>query len=376
MSSKAKLITMALCVATFYATGADGMNIVKTSMTGEFRYDSSAAPGSSDSGEDYIAVLAPQFELINERQNARLDALYRLTGSYYLKESGRNYLSHQADAGVDFHLSETTALRAAYNFRSTEESREASLTNIQTSKAVTYSHLVTFNAMHMLTPNASISFSASENLLELEDPALVDTRTDAAAITVNYRISDNTTVSPGYSLTNMDFDTGESIQSHTASVSAAYRYSPTIDLNASTGLIYSTTEDGSTDWQAGAGFVKALPRGSFSVSYARGITNTSGLTDQLNINDTLTAVLSHSLTERLSLGLSTSYSINRTKPESTVDIRSYQAGVSASWLAKSWLSVGAGYGYFNQDSRSTSGIDFERNILSVNFIIHPYEYRN
>lgn len=367
---------MALCVATFYSTGADCMNVVKTSMTGEFRYDSSADPGSSDSGEDFISLLAPQLELINERQNARLDALYRLTGNYYLKESGRNYLSHQASAGANIQLSETTTLQADYNFRSTEESREATLMNIQTSRAGTYSHLVTFNATHMFTPNASIGFNASENLLEFEDAALVDTRTDSAAITVNYRISDNTTVSPVYSFSNMDFDTGESIQSHTASVSAAYRYSPTIDLNASTGLVYSTAGDGSTDWQAGAGFVKALPRGSFSASYARGITDTSGLTDQLNINDTLTAALSRSLTERLNLGLSASYSLNRTKPVSTVDICSYQAGINASWQARNWLSLGAGYSYFNQDSRGTSGIDVERNILSVNFIIQPYEYRN
>lgn len=374
MSSRTRIITAALCMIAFYASEANGMNVVKTSITGEFRYDSNANSGGS--GEDYIGLLAPQIGLTNESRNMSLDASYRLTGNYYLKENGRNYIGHLADAGAAIHLSDTTILRAAYNFRSTEESREATLTNIQTSRTRIYSHLGTFSATRMFTPNVSAVISASETLLEFQNPALVDTRTDAAAITVNYRISDNTTVSPGYSFTNMDFDTGESIQSHTASVSAAYRYSPTIDLNASTGLIYSTTEDGSTDWQAGAGFVKALPRGSFSVSYARGITNTSGLTDQLNINDTLTAVLSHSLTERLSLGLSTSYSINRTKPESTVDIRSYQAGVSASWQAKNWLAVGARYGYFNQDSRSTSGIDFERNILSVNFIIHPYEYRN
>lgn len=376
MSSKAGIIALTLCAAAFHATGAEGMSVVKTSVTGEFRYDSSADPGSIDSGEDYISVLAPELELINEWRNARLDVLYRLTGSYYLKDSARNYLSHQAGAGADIQLSENTTLQASYNFRFTEESREATLTNIQTSRAGIHSHLATFNATHVLTPNTSISFSVSENLLEFEDPELVDTRTDTGAVTVNYRISDNTTISPAYSFTNMVFDTNRSIQSHNASAGMSYRYSPTIDLNASVGLIYYGTGDGGTDLQSGAGFVKTFPKGALSASYARSTSNSSGLTDQLNINDTLSAGLSHALTHRLSLGLSTSYSINRTRQEGTVDIHSYQAGVSANWQAKSWLAVGAGYSYFKQDSRGTSGIDAERNVLSVNFVLQPYEYRN
>lgn len=376
MSSKAGIFAIALSLMTFNAAAAGATNIVRTSVAGELSYDTNVEAGSGEPVEDYIAVLAPRLEFVNENPNSLLNASYGFNLNSFLMDSVRNYVGHAADAGANVQLSETTSLQAAYNYRFTRDSREVTLTNIQTERSRTHSHQATLSATKVFSQNTSAGISAGVALFEYGLPALLDTRTDTAAVTVNYRFSDNLTVSPGYTFTNMHFDTGAEVISHSLRVGAAYRYSPTIDLNASAGAVYSSAGDDRTDWQAGAGLVKTLPRGSFSISYARGIANSAGLTDQLNVNDTFSAALSHSLTAGVNLGLSAYYTLNRTMPASTLDIRSYQGEVSANWQARQWLTLGASYSYFNQDSRDALGIDFERNILSFNFTIQPYEYRN
>lgn len=363
-----------LGLSAFQSTEADGANVVSTRVAGEFRYDSNTDTGSTGSGEDYVSVLAPQIEFISEGPKTRLNALYRLTGSYYLSNDHLNHLSHEAEAGANTQLSASTRLQAAYHFRYTEESREATTMNIQTSRTGIYSHTATLGATHVFTSKISAALNASESLLEFDDPALVDTRTDAAGLTASYILSERTTLGSTYSFTNMAFDTGTDVQTHAVDASVDHRYSPTLELNASAGVVFS--ESGDADWQAAAGIVKTLPKGSFSASYARGVTNSSGLTDQININDFFSAVLSHSISERLSLGLSASYSINKSSPERTVDLRSYQAGVSASWRARNWLTLGAAYSYYNQDSQNSLALDSERNTVSLTFVIEPYEYRN
>ncbi|MBZ0220433.1 MAG: hypothetical protein K8I01_08400 [Candidatus Methylomirabilis sp.] len=353
--------------------------VAKPSLSTEFRFEknSGVAADGSGSGDDSILRASPRLEMESSSMNVGFNAGYGFTGNYYLDDHDRDWVAHNAVAGLEMRISPLSQLQAGYDFTYTREPREATATGIEAFRTEGIrSHNASVNGSRTISPRLTGSLSLSGNVLEFEDPSAVDSRTYSAGAAGEFRWTERTSLTQSYEYTNLTYDNGPSteIQSHSLSAGFSTRHSESLTYNLSAGLIYSTGISEHSDWRASAGLSKSFQRGSVSASYSRGVSDSSGLTDELNISETVSAGFSRNLSDAASLTLTTGYARNRTKPAGTVDLKSYSADAGVRWQVKRWAIIGAGISHFNQLSEGITGSDAERNAFYLNLTVHS-EYR-
>lgn len=352
---------------------AMGAGITLTeSVSAGFRYDNNARiqPEGEMVDEDYILVVSPQLEILKEWERTSLTGAYRLSASYYFMNPDLNNLSHTASVGMNTALSQATDLSVNDRFSYTKESLEATITGIERGRASTTSNAVTIGLVHAFTPGTSGSVSLSDTIYRYEGATVNTTRTNTASVGLGYTSTERTSLSMSYGLTNIRYDSSAGVNNftiHSLQAGFGYQVSPSIRLSLSGGAVYTPSIDTSrTDWIATGTATKTFERTSVTFGYTRGMTDTSGLVNQLNIHETYSLSAGHKLTETVDIAVSGNYSQNHTTPESTIDLTSYDAGVSGSWRPYSWMTVSAGYTHFEQVSHGTIGSDFRRDNIFMN----------
>lgn len=350
----------------------------RPSLQTEFRFESnSGAASGGGSGEDTIFRASPRLNLERQGMNATFNAEYGFTGNYYFNDHDRDWVAHNGIAGLDMRVSPLAQIQAGYDFTYTREPREATSTGIEAFRtAAVRSHAATVNGSYILSPRTTARLSLAGSVLEFDDPSAVDSETYSAGFGGEVRWTERTSFTPAYEYTYLSYDAASSpdIRSHAVSAGFATRRSESLTYNISAGLTYSDGSSDRLDWTAAAGLSKSFERGSLSASYSRGVSDSSGLSDQLNINDTVSAGLTRNLSDSASLSITAAYARNRTRPAATVDLRSYSADLGIRWQAWRWATVGAGISHFNQLSDGVTGSDEERNAVYINLTIHG-EYR-
>ncbi len=353
--------------------------VARPSLSTEFRFEKNSGPASdgSGSGDDSILRASPRLDLENSGMNIGFNAGYAFTWNQYLGDHDRDWTAHNAVAGLDMRISPLTELQAGYDFTYTREPREATTTGIEAFRAADIrSHNANVSGSRLISPRLTGRLSLSGEVLEFEDPSAVDSRTLSAGAAGEFRWTERTSFTPAYEYTNLDYDSGPSteIQSHSLNAGFSTRHSESLAYNISAGLAYSTGLSDRVDWTAGAGLSKSFQRGSVSASYSRGVSDSSGLADELNISETVTAGLSRNLSDSASFSLTAGYARNRTRPAGAVDLRSYSADMGVRWQLLRWATIGAGISHFNQLSYGTTGSDVERNAFYLNLTLQS-EYR-
>jgi hypothetical protein len=320
--------------------------------------------------EDFVMVIAPTLELVYERERIRLTGSYGLAVSYYFKNPELNNLAHTASAGMNATLSQFTNLSVNDRFSYTKDSLEATITGIQRERASTTSNAISIVLGHAFTTRTTGSLTLSDTIYWYEGPTENTTRTDTASVGVGYAATDRTSLSMSYGITNIRYDSSEGVDNftiHSLQAGFGYQLSPSVQLSLSAGATHTPSIDTSrTDWIASGTATKSFERTSVTLGYTRGMTDTSGLVNQLNISETYSLAVGHKVTETVDISLTGNYSQNHTTPESTLDLTSYDAGINGSWRPYSWMSVSAGYNHFEQESHGTIGSDFVRDSIFVN----------
>lgn len=342
------------------------------SVSAGFRYTNNATvqPEGQLVDEDFVMVISPQLELVNVRGRISLTGSYRLSASYYFKNPELNSLAHTASAGMNATLSQSTNLSVNDRFSYTKESLEDTITGIQRERGSTTSNAISIGLGHAFTSRTTGSISLSDTIYRYEGATVNTTRTDTASVGVGYAATERTSLSTSYGLTNISYDSSAGVNNftiHSLQAGFGYQFSPSAQLSLSAGAVYTPTIDTRrTDWIASGTATKTFERTSVTLGYSRGMTDTSGLVNQLNIHETYSLAAGHKLTDTVDISLSGNYSKNHTTPVSTIDLTSYGAGVSGSWHPYSWMSVSAGYNHFEQESHGVIGSDFVRDSISVN----------
>jgi len=353
--------------------------VIKPSIIISEKYDSNIFFRSRDQGvvSDFLTSAGPQIEIGNEQKGFRLAALYRFNSTYYAKHQ-EFHLSHNATLTMDKEMSKALLLTVGDSFFYTQDSLEATTTGIQIRRTDITSNTIFINTVYKLTNITSMGVRLSDSILEFEDPTLVDTRTDSAALSGIFMMTANTSATTTYTFTNYSFDrpgSMENVESHSLALGLSHHSSPTLIINLSGGAVYTPSINDSYDWIASAELTKSFQVSSITAGYSRTTSDTSGLTDQLNINETYSLQWNYTLTSSSNISLFGNYIKNYTEPVATVDIISYNAGISGNWRPYSWMTLGLGYIYFQQQAGGSAGADIEREQVFVNISITPVEWR-
>ncbi len=366
----------ALC----FCSAAQGGDVtLKTSVTTGASYDSNiySRGQSQDPEEDYVVQLVPQIEILDASRAMTVSLKYAPSGYYYLKNPQLNSVDHFASAALQAQLSRKSTFGASESVRYTKESREASMTGIQTKRMRILTNTAALNATHEFTPSFSASANASDTVLKFEDPNSIDSRTDTAGVTGVFKATENTALTAGYTYTRFSFSSAPGdthSNTHTVSLGLKSRVSESFDVNLSGGMTRSPSASKKNDWVAAVDLSKTFRAGSVDIGYSRSVTNTAGLTDLLNVNNRYSIGLTHSLTGSTDIGVHGIYSDNRTNP-GVLHLTSYEAGVNASWHAYSWMTVSAVYSHFQQWDNSSPGDDIRKDLVTLNVTATMSEWR-
>ena len=366
----------ALC----FCSAAKGDDVtLKTSVTTGASYDSNiySRGQSQNPEEDYVVQLVPQIEVLDASRAMTVSVKYAPSGYYYLKNPQLNSVDHFASAALQAQLSRKSTFGVSESVRYTKESREASMTGIQTKRMRILTNDVALNATHEFTPSFSASANASDTVLKFEDPNSIDSRTDTAGVTGVFKATGNTSITAGYTYTRFSFSSVPNdthSDTHTVTLGLKSQVSESFDVSLSGGMTRSPSASKKNDWVAAVDLRKTFRASSIDIGYSRSVTNTAGLTDLLNVNNRYSIGLTHSLTGSTDIGVHGVYSDNRTNP-GVLHLTSYEAGANASWRAYSWMTISAVYSHFQQWDNASTGDDIRKDLVTLNFTATMSEWR-
>ncbi len=362
-------VTLSMMTGAMYDTNVE---LVPESMHHEcFRLDASKCGG------DYVLTLSPRIDLMNEQKNYSLDFQYSPTGYAYLGHPNLDYVSQLASAAVTGAISPRTRffLRDTYTY--TMESLLATTTGIQTARGAIVSNVAAVGGDHDATAKSNVAVSASDAEVWYRFPGTVSSRTDNAAVTDSYKMTDNLSVRGTYSFMNIYFDSGSNtnIQNHTVSAGFTYSATPTVVLDVSAGAFYSP-DIGQYNWVGSASISKTFQASTWTASYSRGVVPT-GLVAEEAINQTYTLAWTYSMTSDFDIGVSGDYAKNKTIPQTVLDVTSYDARLGGTWRINSWATLAAGVTHFDQWSKggTLAGEAFSRSTIFANLTLIPLERR-
>ncbi len=356
-----------MLAGVLYASPAGADVILKSSMTSGLTYDSNAAITTREEGrvDDFIFRVTPQLDLLNERKNATISALYSLSGAFYFDHPELNTISHRASVNAGMSPTPKLGLELNDSFAYTKDALETSPSGVQLERASVMSNTVSAMASYQLTERASASLHASNNITEFSREAATDSRVDTAGVSARYAATPSTFLNGSYSYSNFTFRSS-STSSHSALLGFTQQFPYELDLSLSAGTSWSPELSDKYNWLAAAALTKRFKNASASLEYARQITDSSGLADRLNVNENYRAALSWSATDSTHVSLNANYSKNRSIPVADIDLSSYSAGLTGAIRLYSWLSLNMGVSHFRQISDGATGGNFIRNQAFIN----------
>ena len=354
--------------------------MINPSITITESYNSNPLSRSADQNvdDDYITTVSPQVRVTSKGKGYNLNISYKMESTTYHEEPANNDISHMARAGIYADITERTSIRLLETYRAAKDALSTIDEGIQTSRDdVTYNN-VSLDIDHILNPETSVTLGAALRRSDFANPELFDTMTETASIGAAYRLSEKRSTSLTYIFSNYSSDNavGENrTETHTLRTGLEEALSPTLAFDLSGGLVYTPDISEDYDWSAETNLTKTLKRTTATIGYSRSISNSSGLSGEINVNDRVNIGFDHSLSESISLSLSGALTKSRSKPSGTVDLYSYSADLGVSWQPYRWMAAGIGYSKFKQLSDSTSTLDIDRDRVYLSLTLTPQQWR-
>lgn len=347
--------------------------VLTPSLTLEERYDSNARFRDSSmksDRSDIISTASPQFVLAGEGKRYELNGQYRLSASYHSLNPDLNNVAHWLRFDTDITASEKTSLFFGDTLNYTEDSLRATETEILVTRTDILTNTAYAGVKRQMTKNTDMEVRLRDRLQEFDSEELIDNRTDAAELSAGYRYSASGTARLMYVFTNYAFNTADDkeVQSHSVQVHVTETVSPTLAINIGGGGTYIPNLDSGDGYflEAAAGMEKTYRDTVLTLGYTREITVPTGLLDEINLSDRVTAGIHQTITEALNATVTVGFAKNRTKPSERVDFNGYIADAEAVWLPYRWLQLGVGVSHYQQWNGDDIGTNLSRNRAFVN----------
>jgi hypothetical protein len=369
-----------------------GDTALTASLTVKGQYATNAGfDASGGERDDVITTASPQVMIVHRTRKGTINANYGLNSSFYSRHDDLNRTSHSGALLMSLQLSERTTVTAGDSVRyvpdslgsyttgvltgrsdqSTPDPADTGRTGIRTVRTDEFANTLTLGMSRTLSERTSLTVSLADAIIEFEDPGMIDTRTDSAALKLTHSLSPGRSLNMDYSYTRFTFGSGSgtNIDTHALSMGITETFSPVLTASLSAGANYTPEPDDRFDWNAAASLQRSFKRSSLDIGYARRVTSSSGVSDTLNINESYKAAYNQTITKTLSMSLSADYAVNMPGASSGVDSSSVAAGISGVWKPALWVTADMGYNYFTQwtDSTSVAGLSSDSYFANAAF---------
>ena len=327
---------------------------------------------------DFITELSPRISLNRVTKNSRVGGFYLLSSNHYNRYSELDNVSHTANLNGTLTVSKKSSLTIGDSFRFTPDSLMATDLGIQTQRTDILSNTVFVSMNRNFSRAFYTGLTIQDTVLDYDDAAFVDTRTDSASLSGNYMWTPDTLVTLAYTYTKYNFvaaDGESDIESHSATLALQKQLSPRVSVNLSGGAVYTPDVDENPDWTASADFAKTYAASSVSLGYSRIVTNASGLSDTININETASLAWDYTAGRSFKTNVMGTLSKNRAKPSGILDTTSYSASAGFVWQANSWLAIDARYLHFQQRIEVGGSSSLSRDQVFIGVTATPSEVR-
>lgn len=355
----------------YLANNARGETVtIKPSLRlGEW-YDSNPFMWGEDQDikSDFITELSPQISISSITKRVRLNASYRLDSRHYNRYRELDNISHTGNFNSSVGISRKSSLKIGDFFRFTPDSLRATDLGIQIKRIDILSNTVFVSMDRNFSRTFYTSLTLKDSILDFDDAAFIDSRTDSAALSGNYRWKPGTLITVAYTYTNYHFDTqtdGNDIKNHSVTLALAEQLSADASVNISGGIVHTQDVDEKPYWMANAGFAKTYSASSLNLGYSRSVANSSGLIDELNINESVSIRWNYIFSRSFNAKVNGNLSQNRSKPSGSLNTTSYSAGAGFVWLAYSWITFNAKYSHFQQWTETVLSSNMKKDMVFI-----------
>lgn len=349
----------AVCMTAFIALTLAGQEAwcgdlkATPSLSVDERYDTNPYGKSKTEAvdPDFVTKLTPSLSAAYDARTTKINAAYRLDASFYNQRSPYSSVGHNMNLGLNTEISNRTTMTLNNVFnraKTTMYDAEGIHTGFNTVTTDTFTALTT----HKLDARLTVSVGLSENFYVYKASDKIDSRRDGVTLGGQYDAGNNRQIGASYGYGSTVFDTpggSNTSEVHNLSASLADRLSQTLNFNLGGGAVYKADkESGRYDWTGDASITRTFEAASATLSYKRGIAHGAGLVSEETTRNTVQAAWRHELGKDAGLDITGSTSSNRSKPEHTIDTKSYNAGAVLRLKAYSWLDARIGYSRMRQ----------------------------
>ncbi len=418
--------------------------------------DTSVDTKKTDVKSDFVTYVSPQISINSKGRNANFSLGYVFRSSFYNDSPELNDQQHLANLSLNLTPSRKTSVSITDTFRYTQALTDhiqglgttsqdqppdqapvdTSDIGIQTKREDVISNTVALSVSRKMGQKVSAGITLSDSILEYENQALIDSRTDSASLLLSYLATRSTSFTLTYAFSNIFYDlSGTNLNSgvdtapvaaevdnieevatlqedvnhakntnigtHMAMIGITERLSPSLLFSISGGATYTPNvndRNNKYDWTARASIAKTMQFSSIALNYSRGILHTSGLTNQINVNETVSLNWNLRMGKKINLSANGSYSRNKSEASSNIpvvsvnettagvepatdtintdstslifsqlDTESYRAGIRANWSPLQWLAIFLGYTHYEQISADSLTRNITREQASIGF---------
>jgi len=383
LSPKAKLLTgafLALLIIPCCAENAVGDVTISPTLALSESYDSNVffRGETGEVEDDFLTTISPQLAMASEGRRSSLSATYRLNSILYHDESSLNYISPQARLAISVDLTDRTTIGIKDAFDYTQDSLEALDTDVQTGRTDIMSNTAGIAMEQALGHSTSLGLNYSNSVVDFDGPGFTDTMRDSAGAELGYSLTEERKLKTNYSYSNFSFDSDGGTthsESHALRFILSERIRPTIAYNVSAGVVFISDSSDDYDWTASAGLEKSFKNSTLGIGYSRDITHSSGLGEEVSIQDRGHMDLDYSLARSLVFTLSGAVSKNRSKFSEQLELISYSASAGLSWQPYEWMETGIAYHRFQQWDDNSLENDVTRDRVSLIITLKPTTWR-
>ncbi len=304
---------------------------------------------------DWITAVAPGVSLTGESETYKLTAGYSFTTETYARETSLNEVFDRQNFSLDgsYRADPRLTLTLTDAFVASVNTNLVSTSGVATGRSRAWSNTVTPGAAWQVTPVTVLRLSGTYAAQRFEQRDLDDSDVYRGNGVIERRLTSRLSGTAGYELAYLDVERQRPVTTHTPQLGGLYRFTETLTGTASVGPTL-VTQEGARDRiapGASASLRQRLAFGSASVEYARAVTTAGGL-GGVTDNDAVAGLLQvTNIARGIALELGPRYARARSD-DGRIDVHTFTFGLRSSYRLTNWLTVFAGYAFFQQRSRS------------------------
>ncbi len=344
-------------------------------------YDSNPDLKPESAGVDglFKSTVTPALSLVNVGKSYNLTGSYTLNTTYHHDRPALDYEAHTAALSARLDVGKRSSISISDNY---SLNKGASLTDagvgVHLSRSTIKYNTLSLGLSTEYGKYWSFSLTATDSRTEYDDPTLIDSVTDIATLDSDYELNKTTDITSTYTFSRYNFDSSgvkSAREVHNLSIGVNREISPTLTGSLSGGILYSNNFSSDFDWSLGAKLNKSTDKYDASIDYSRNVNDSSGLDNEVVINNTVSLSGKYRYKQSLTLNAGSTFSHIRSEPGEAVDLETLSTEVGAEWKLNSKLNLALNISRYNQWVDKSTASSLLRDQVYIGLTYTPNEWR-